>query len=82
MKEAARRRMERIRHFAFDRGGAFRPCPQVRDRVQESTGIVMPRAVEYGPDVTDLADSAEIHDGNACRDGPDQREIVRDEEVG
>ena len=41
----------------------------------------MPRCVDDGARRADLDDGAEIHHRDAMRDLPDQREVVRDEEV-
>ena len=53
-----------------------------RDRRQKSTRIGVQRVRKHLLASADLDDSPEIHHRDACRDMPNDRQIVRDEEVG
>ena len=83
MERAARRRVERIRHLAGDR----RPR---RARSSARSGTASSSIRVYGccgapnsaPRRRQLDDAAEVHDADAVGDVVDDREVVRDEEVG
>ena len=80
---AARWRIDRARHVAFDqRLQASCVWDRDRHRGQQRLRIGMPRVGEKLALLGDLDDPAEIHHRDAVADMRDDREIVRDEQIG
>src|SRR5215471_11631856 len=80
---AARGRIDRVRHVALqDDALALDARIGDRDRRQQRLGIGMQRRRIEVFSRRDLDDAAEIHHRDACADVLDDRQIVRDEEIG
>src|SRR5262249_33700466 len=84
MKSAARRRLERRGRFPGERprSRARRPPLRRSGRGDERRRVGMQRTPDHGVGAPLLHDRAEIHHGDAIRDAADDREVVRDEEIG
>jgi len=81
MERAARRRIQRIRHFAGDRGARLAGHLEVRHRVEQHPRVRVAGRREKRPRGGELDDPAEVHDADAIGDVMDDGEIVRDEHV-
>src|SRR5262245_59381969 len=84
MKDAAGRRIDRAWHLAPDRTEfAIRLDARIGYRLggQKRLGIRMERIVEQLVAIRDYDDPAEIHDRDALAQMPNDREVVRDEQI-
>ena len=81
VKGAARRRIDRVRHFTRD-GLALSMRIEPWDRLQQQPRIGVPRPGKQLIGRGDLDQAAEIHDADPVGDLIDHRQIMRDEQIG
>ena len=82
MEGAARRRIERIRHLAGDGRARHAGHLQVGNRFEQHPRVRVLRRAEQPPRRRELDDPPQVHDADAVGDMMDDREVVRDEQVG
>src|SRR5580704_1515788 len=85
VEDAARGRIDRARHFALDwPENTLRLHSRIGHRYcrQQCLGVRVQRVVEELVTNRKLDDAAEIHDGDALAEMPNNRQVVSDEKIG